>query len=102
MQSEKPQPTERKTKILNFTLASVAGQVGCLTLLIVIVAVLGGLWLDNYYQSKPMFTVGLLIASIPVSLAVMIVVVKFATSKIKTKQSEKNLDQKEVDLGKNT
>jgi F0F1-type ATP synthase assembly protein I len=102
MQPVNQTPTERKNRLLNLTIASVAGQVGCLTTIIIIAAVLGGLWLDNYYQSKPMFTIGLLIASIPVSLAVMIVVVKFAVSKIKTNQSELKSEQKEVDLGKNS
>lgn len=92
---------ERKTRILNLTLASVAGQVGCVTLVIILAAVFGGLWLDNYYQAKPIFTIGLLIVSIPLSLAVMILVVRFAISKIKINKSETNSDQKEVDLGKN-
>ncbi|OJX47362.1 MAG: hypothetical protein BGO78_18030 [Chloroflexi bacterium 44-23] len=92
---------ERKTRILNLTLASVAGQVGCVTLVIILAAVFGGLWLDNYYQTKPIFTIGLLIVSIPLSLAVMILVVRFAISKIKINKSETNSDQKEVDLGKN-
>ena len=100
MQSEKPVPTERKTRLLNLTLASVAGQVGCLTLIIIIAAVLGGLWLDNYYQTKPMFTVGLLIVSIPISLAVMIIVVRFATSKIRIKPTDSTKDSKEADIGK--
>ena len=56
MQPEKPAPVDRRSKILNLTLASVAAQVGCLTLVIILGAVLGGLWLDNRYGSKPMFT----------------------------------------------
>ncbi len=102
MQPEKPLQNERKTRILNLTLASVAGQVGCLTLVIILGAVFGGLWLDNYYQTKPIFTVSLLILSIPISLAVMIIVVRFAISKIKTNISEVNSEKKEVNLGKIT
>jgi MFS-type transporter involved in bile tolerance (Atg22 family) len=99
MQSEKPKPENRKDKIMNLTLASVAAQVGCLTLVIILGAVLGGLWLDNQYDSKPMFTVGLLVASIPISLTIMFIVVKFAVSKIKTKLPEKTENIKEADLG---
>ncbi|HSM24128.1 MAG TPA: AtpZ/AtpI family protein [Anaerolineaceae bacterium] len=101
MQPEKSAPVDRKTKIFNLTLASVAGQVGCLTLLIVIAALFGGLWLDNRFDSKPMYTIGMLIVSIPISLGVMFFVVRLAISKIKTSQPETNSDMKEVELGKN-
>ena len=101
MQPEKSAPVDRKTKIFNLTLASVAGQVGCLTLLIVIAALFGGLWLDNRFDAKPMYTIGMLIVSIPISLGVMFFVVRLAISKIKTSQPETNSDLKEVELGKN-
>jgi hypothetical protein len=102
MASEKPAPVDSKTKIFNLTLASVAGQVGCLTLLIVIGALFGGLWLDNRFDTKPMYTVGLMVASIPISLGVMLFVVRVAISKIKTSQPQGNPDHKEVELGKNS
>jgi len=100
MQPEKPAPVDSKTKIFNLTLASVVAQVGCLTFVIILGSVLGGLWLDNQYESKPIFTVGLLIVSIPVSLAVMILVVRFATSKLKIKQTNFENESKETNLGK--
>ncbi|PKO06934.1 MAG: hypothetical protein CVU41_04760 [Chloroflexi bacterium HGW-Chloroflexi-3] len=100
MQPEKPAPVDSKTKFFNLTLVSVVAQVGCLTFVIILGAVLGGLWLDNHYQSKPIFTVGLLIVSIPVSLAVMIFVVRFALSKIKVKQTNFDKESKETSLGK--
>jgi len=102
MASEKPAPVDSKTKIFNLTLASVAGQVGCLTLLIVIGALFGGLWLDNHFDTKPMYTVGLMIVSIPISLGVMLLVVRVAISKIKSSQPQENPDHKEVELGKNS
>lgn len=80
---------------MNVTLAVVAGQVGCLTLLIVLAAVLGGLWLDQYFQTKPVLTIALLVVSIPISLVVMLGVVRSATRKIKVEQGQKELDQKE-------
>lgn len=68
---------------LNLTLAGVAGQVGCLTLVVVLAAVFGGLWVDARYQTRPMFTLIFILASIPISLAAMFYVVRLATSKIK-------------------
>lgn len=100
MLPEKPAPVDSKTKIFNFTLASVVAQVGCLTFVIILGAILGGIWLDNHYQSKPIFTLGLLIISIPVSLGVMILVVRFAISKIKINQTKLNNESKETNLGK--
>lgn len=72
---------------LNLLLASVAGQVGCLTLLIIFAALFAGLWLDRYLDSRPLFTVGLLIVSVPVTLIVMFRVVKSATDRIKPTQT---------------
>ena len=44
------------------------GQVGCLTLLIVFLAVFGGLALDRVFDTKPMFTIVLLVGSAPLAL----------------------------------
>ena len=67
----------------NLTMAAVAGQVGCLTLVIVLAALFGGLWLDNRFQSRPLFTVILMVASVPVTLVTMFWIVRAATSRIK-------------------
>ena len=82
MQTPTPKP-DRRQYWLNLTLAGIAGQVGCLTFLIVLIALFGGLWLDARFQTKPVFTIGLIIASIPVSLVLMFTIVRLATSKIK-------------------
>ncbi|MCA2000639.1 MAG: AtpZ/AtpI family protein, partial [Chloroflexi bacterium] len=42
----------------------VIGQVGCLTLAVVMASVLGGLWLDKTFDTKPVFTLALLFAGI--------------------------------------
>lgn len=46
----------------------VGGQVGCLTLIIVLASVFGGLFLDNLFGTKPLITILLVLASAPVSL----------------------------------
>lgn len=88
MSQQTPDPKRNKQYWLNLTLAGIAGQVGCLTLVIVLGAVLGGLWLDASFHTRPLFTIVLLIASIPVSLAAMFFVVRLATSKIKPNLSK--------------
>ena len=85
-QSEK----SRAQYAVNLTLVAVAGQVGCLTLIIVLAALFGGLWLDRYFETRPVFTIGLMVASIPVTLVMMFWVVKTATSKIKIDQVSVN------------
>ena len=84
-----PEPkNDRKQYWLNLTLAGAAGQVGCVTLVIILAAVLGGLWLDARFQTRPVFTLVLLIASIPVSLAAMLYIVRLVTSKIKANPTQ--------------
>ena len=82
--SDQPEKPDRKQRVINLTLAGVAGQVGCLTLVIVLGAVFFGLWLDGIFQTRPWFTIGLLMASIPISIIMMVVVARLAVSKIKT------------------
>jgi F0F1-type ATP synthase assembly protein I len=76
---------------INLTLASIAGQVGCLTLVIIFLALFAGLWLDRYFATRPLFTIVLLIGSVPVTLFLMFRVVRAATSRIKPiEKTEKN------------
>ena len=82
----------RKSRVFNLTLASVAGQVGCLTIIIVLASLFGGLWLDNRFQVRPAFTIGLMVISIPVTLVMMFWVVRTTTSKMKIDQK---IEQKE-------
>jgi hypothetical protein len=45
----------RAQSAFNLTLAAVVGQVGCLTLVIILGAILGGIWLDSRFDTKPLF-----------------------------------------------
>jgi len=92
-----------RQKLLNLTLAGVAGLVGFFTLIIVLAAVFFGLWLDSRLGTRPWWTIGLVLGSIPVSLIVMLVVVRLAVSKIKTNTSSpKTTLPEETDLGDNS
>lgn len=83
MSQPEKQGKDRFQYAMNLTLASIAGQVGCLTLVIIFVALFAGLWLDRYFDTRPLFTIVLLIGSVPVTLFLMFRVVKAATSRIK-------------------
>lgn len=54
--------------VKNLALASMMSQVGCVTVVIVIGALLLGLWVDSQFDTKPLFTIVFLLGSIPVSL----------------------------------
>ena len=81
-------------------IAALAGQVGCLTLVIVIAAVLGGMALDARLGTKPWFTLGLLLASIPVSLVLMFFIARKTVSKIK--MSNPDVSKEEEGIGKDS
>jgi hypothetical protein len=70
----------------NLTLAAVAGQVGCLTVIVILAALFGGLWLDQQFGTDKLFTIGLMIASVPVTLVAMFWVVRKATSRLQAGQ----------------
>jgi len=71
--------------ILNTLLVVMVGQVGCLTLIIILASVFGGLWLDKTFGTKPVFTLVLLLAGIPVSVLVMLVVARRTLARLKDK-----------------
>jgi F0F1-type ATP synthase assembly protein I len=81
--------SEKKGRgILNTLLVVMIGQVGCLTLVIILASVFGGLWLDNMFGTKPVFTLVLLFAGIPVSVFVMLFVARKTLARLK-EQAEK-------------
>lgn len=92
---------DRGQYALNLTLAAVAGQVGCLTLAVVLAALLGGLWLDAQFDSKPLFTVILMLGSIPVTLVAMFWVVRKATSRLQSTGNNNVNSQEDSNSGRN-
>ncbi len=79
------QSEQKGRGILNTLLVVMIGQVGCLTLVIILASVFGGLWLDNYFGTKPVFTLVLLFAGIPISVFVMLVVARRTLARLKDK-----------------
>ncbi len=71
--------------MVNTLLIVVVGQVGCLTLAVILASVFGGLWLDNMFGTKPMFTLVLLFAGIPLSVILMLYVSRRALARLKEK-----------------
>lgn len=85
---------------LQWKLLLFAGQVGCLTAVIIVVALLAGFWIDNNFNTKPWFTLILLIGSVPVTLVVMLRVAKAATAHMKiVPPKNTETSQEDVEIG---
>jgi F0F1-type ATP synthase assembly protein I len=85
------QSEQKGRGILNTLLIVMIGQVGCLTLIIILASVFGGLWLDKTFGTKPVFTLALLLAGVPVSVIVMLVVARRTLARLKEK-ADKDTD----------
>jgi hypothetical protein len=83
------QSEQKGRKILSTLLIVMVGQVGCLTLIIILASVFGGLWLDNMFGTKPVFTLALLFAGVPISVLVMLFVSRRTLARLK-EQAEKD------------
>ena len=79
------QSEQKGRRILNTLLIVMIGQVGCLTLIIFFASVYLGLWLDNMFGTKPVITLVLLFAGIPISVLVMLSVARRTLARLKEK-----------------
>ncbi len=87
---------------LNWTLAAVTGQVGCLTLIIIFAALFAGRWLDNNFNSNPLFTIVLMIGSVPVTLVMMFWVVRSVTRRFASRETPQTKGSEEVNTSGNS
>jgi F0F1-type ATP synthase assembly protein I len=76
--------------ILNTLLIVLIGQVGCLTTVIVLASVFGGLWLDKTFGTKPLFTLILLFAGIPISVLLMLFISRKTLARMKLQSESKS------------
>ena len=80
----------RVQRVLNLTLVAIAGQVGCLTLVIIFAALFVGLWLDTRFDSRPLFTIILMLGSIPISVVLMFWIVRKTTSRLRSRANQES------------
>ena len=86
-QSEQEQ---KRKNLVQTLLVVVIGQVGCITLVVVLASVFGGLWLDSQFGTKPMFTLVFLFAGIPISVFLMLSLSRRALAQLKEKYEAEN------------
>ena len=87
------QPENRSNNRFNTILATVVGQVGCLTPVIILGALFAGLWLDRQFETKPLFTILFIVGSAPISIFVLYRIVRTATAKLKTGNQVENSEE---------
>jgi F0F1-type ATP synthase assembly protein I len=86
------QSEQKGRTILTNLLIVLIGQMGCMTLVIILVSVFGGLWLDKVFNTKPVITLALLFAGIPVSVLLMLNVGRRTLARMKEKlEKEKDI-----------
>lgn len=76
------------TEVMSKTLAQgslIGAQAGCVSVILIILALVVGVMLDRAIGTKYIFTVGLLLLSVPVSLAAMVYTVLRSTRSMQSK-----------------
>jgi magnesium-transporting ATPase (P-type) len=91
----------RADQTLIMVLAGVLGQIGCLTLVIILVALVAGLWLDNQFHTRPLFLLGLVLGSIPLTLYLMFRIVLAVAPRIQaaTARATRPAGKEEPEVG---
>lgn len=97
-----PQSGEQDSQALAVAVAGLLGQVGCVTLVLIGVALATGLWLDAQFNTRPLFTILLILGTVPVTLYVMVRMVLGGMSRLQLAAgdaAETNEQPEEVELG---
>jgi F0F1-type ATP synthase assembly protein I len=98
MSENKPPEAPTSTEVVSKTLAqgSIIGiQAGCVSIIIVIGALVVGILLDRAIGTKYLFTLGLLLVSIPVSLVAMVYSVLRSSRSIRMKSTDSSATPRE-------
>lgn len=90
------QSEKDRRSALNTVVIVMVGQIGCLTLVVILASLFAGLWLDRVFDTKPVFTLILMLAGIPVSVVLMLVLARKSIAKLKSENAtEKKEDGSE-------
>ncbi len=85
MSSPKDQHRGQRQDAFTLALIGIIGQVGCITLVIVLLVILLGIWLDRILGTRPVFTLILVFGSIPVTIFTMLFLVRKGVDRIKNR-----------------
>ena len=76
-------------------LASIIGQVGCVTVIIIAIALIGGVFLDRMLETRAIFTILFLVGSVPVTLYIIVRLSLTALARTQNAQKEMTSEQTE-------
>ncbi len=82
------QVDQKRSEGLRTVLIVLIGQVGCITLGVVVVSVVVGLWLDTILHTRPIITLVLLFAGVPVSVVLMLFLARRTLAKMEAQRAE--------------
>lgn len=101
----RPPTQDSKPESLALAVAGVLVQVGCLTVIVLLAALAGGLWLDTQFNSRPLFTLFLVLGSVPITVYLLFRIVLSGMKRLQpTNQSpldETAGEHEEADGGEN-
>jgi hypothetical protein len=78
-------------------LASAVSQIGCVTVAVVLAALVVGMWLDKTFDTEALFTILFLLGSVPVSLYLLVRIALSAAAKVNPPPKE---PKEQADLSK--
>ena len=77
------------------TLAAVTGQVGCITIVVTLGAVLLGRWLDRIFDLDPILTIGFTLLSLPITMFSIFATVRWTTARMLNPEQDKSVPEEE-------
>ena len=89
----------KKQRTINVLIAVLVAQIGVITLIIILAALFGGMWLDNRLETKTTYTIILLLASVPVSVFVMLLIARSTIKKIRADASRPKFAEEQNRIG---
>ncbi len=96
------QSGNNRTGNFNTLLIVLVGQMGCLTVIVIALSVLAGLWLDSVFHTKPIITLALLLAGVPVSVLLMVFVGRKTLDRFRTQNAAAETKDKNSSEGGGT
>lgn len=98
-----PGQGEGDSQAVAVAVAGLLGQVGCVTVLIIAVALVAGLWLDAQFDTRPLLTIIFLLGSVPVTLYLMVRITLSGMNRVQSAAPTKSEhDTEEGDVGRPT
>ena len=89
----------KKQRTINVIIAILVAQVGLISLVIILAALFGGMWLDNRLGTRATYTIIFLLASVPVSLLTKLLIARSTLKKIRADASRPKFAEEQKRIG---